>query len=498
VIMAETTLQSRSVAVGKRAGWKAIGAGILIALCTLPAAAQTKLPNPAVVSIHASGRSTSSCLNIVIVAEGFRASDMPVFRQTVATVADRFLHLNPYAALSGLFNIWAIETTSVEQYIDLPVAVANLYSGKLSNPVLTPRTVDTYFASSWAGDGNVQKYVIFPDLSGMHTHIGQLLPGYSLSKDELVVITYFPESDGQMQRISTTPLLSPPHRVDATFFPHEMGHHFGLNDEDYPWDNVTTGLNHTTNTNLADPNHPWHDLFTPRSVLATIVDWRSWNWDNDTWDLHVVNGNSVIIPGLFQTFPPRTGFGDPNGPLRYRPAYSCLMQHTGGRVWMCAVCAERVARTLYTRAGLSFSTTSFYAYGGKIVIEVPFNTSAAGVQVWANGRLLGDVDRDVHITHWGNVEGVLLADVTPFISPGGPNLIRISGNDKILLDGLVARNQNGARLPLIAVIDLSKAIPDGNTIYGDVYWDLKTKGAVEVSVTPDPNWRILRRHLGRK
>ena len=32
--------------------------------------------------------------NIVIVAEGFRSSDMDVFRQSVATVAGRFLHLN--------------------------------------------------------------------------------------------------------------------------------------------------------------------------------------------------------------------------------------------------------------------------------------------------------------------------------------------------------------------------------------------------------------------
>jgi hypothetical protein len=478
-----------------RAALRPVCAGILGLLVATHGTTQTKPPHPAVVQIHASGRPTASCFNIVIVAEGFRSSDLAVFRQSVATVADRFLHLNPFAALPGLFNIWAIETTSVQQYIDLPASVASLYSGKLSNPVLTPRTVDSYFNSSWAGNGSGQKYVSFPDVDGMYAHIGQLLPGFSRVKDELLVITYFPESDGQMERLSTYPLWTPPHRVDATFFPHEIGHHFGLCDEDYPYEDVNPPINHTTNTNLADPNHPWHHLFTPRSVLATIVDWRTWNWDTDTWDLRVVNGNSVIVPGLFQTFPPRAGFGDPNAPLRYRPGYSCLMQHTAGRTWLCAVCAEQFARTLYSRAGLAFSTSGFYAYGGKLVIEVPFRTSASGVQVWANGRMLGDVDRDIHITDSGNIKGVVLADVTPFIGPCAPNIIRISGTDQIHVDGLVARNQSGARLPMLALTDLSSAIPDVNTIYGEVYWDLKTKGAIELSVKPDTSTRAPRRQL---
>jgi hypothetical protein len=76
-------------------------------------------------------------------------------------------------------------------------------------------------------------------------------------------------------------------------------------------------------------------------------------------------------------------------------------------------------------------------------------------------------------------------------------VIRISGTDRIHLDGLVARNQNGARLPLDALTDLSSAIPDFNTIYGEVFWDLKVKGAIELAVTPDPPRPTPHRHLRR-
>jgi len=92
--MSRAGQNSNSTAGGTHTASRLIWAGVVGFLVATSGAAQTKLPNPTIVKIHNSGRPTANCFNIVIVAEGFRSSDMDVFRQSVATVAGRFLHLN--------------------------------------------------------------------------------------------------------------------------------------------------------------------------------------------------------------------------------------------------------------------------------------------------------------------------------------------------------------------------------------------------------------------
>ena len=52
-----------------------------IILLTETGMAQTQLPSPRITLLHDSGRSATRSFNIVILAEGFREIDMPVFRE---------------------------------------------------------------------------------------------------------------------------------------------------------------------------------------------------------------------------------------------------------------------------------------------------------------------------------------------------------------------------------------------------------------------------------
>ena len=109
--------------------------------------------------------------------------------------------------MKSKINIWMIETKSVDQLIDLPSSVATLYSNRMGNPTLIPRTVDTYFNATWAGDGSIQKSVEFPDWSYERMcSLVEGLIGRSPLVVELLVIVNFSESDGHMQRWSSYPL----------------------------------------------------------------------------------------------------------------------------------------------------------------------------------------------------------------------------------------------------------------------------------------------------
>jgi len=305
-----------------------------------------------------------------------------------------------------------------------------------------------------------------------------------------LVIVNFSESDGSMERWSSYPLWSPPHKIDDTFWYHEMGHHFGLNDEDYPYDNCSSGLNHTTNTDLRDASHPYHHLFTPYSVVATIFDWETWDWDLDTWDLSIVNGNSVISPGLFQTYPPQEGFGDPDGPLHYRPAYSCMMQHTRSAVRLCAYCAEHFRKTIYERMGWGFDREHFYNNITKVILEIPLKEGADGVSIEANGHSLGPAYIEVFPKSMHLIENVMKVDLSRYFSPGKLLPVVIHGSGIISLGELFAHNQNGAHLFISPITDLSGGVPERNDIYGNVWWDLSGDGDLELVITsydhPDP------------
>jgi len=456
-----------------------------IILLTEDGMAQTQLPSPRITLLHDSGRSATRSFNIVVLAEGFREIDMPVFREAAEKTRDGFLSLSPFSELKNKINIWMIETESVDQYIDLPSSVATLYSNRMGNPTLTPRTVDTYFNATWAGDGSSQKDVQFPDWSydRMCSLVEDLI-GRSPLVVELLVILNLPESDGFMQRWSSYPLWSPPRLIDDTFWYHEMGHHFGLNDEDYPFDNCSPGLNHTTNTDLYEGSHPYHHLFTPYSVVATIVDWETWDWDFDTWDLSIVNGNSVISPGLFQTYPPQEGFGDPHGPLHYRPAYSCMMQHTSSGVRLCAYCAEHFRRTIYERMGWGFDREHFYNDIKKVILEIPLEESTAGVSIQANGHLVSsDSSIQIFPKDMYYIKNVMKVDLSDYFRSKKFVQVVIHGSGRISLGELFAHNQNGAHLFISPITELSTAVPERNDIYGKVWWDLFDDGDLELVIT---------------
>lgn len=76
---------------------------------------------PAVQSLHAGAGASGDKFDIVILAEGFRSTEMALFSTNAAAVRDALLGMAPYDSYSKFIRVWQVNTISTDSGADRPV-----------------------------------------------------------------------------------------------------------------------------------------------------------------------------------------------------------------------------------------------------------------------------------------------------------------------------------------------------------------------------------------
>lgn len=194
----------------------------------------------------------SERINIVVVAEGYTASELPAFVPKARELVDHLLSEDPFLSYKSLFNAYAIAVESAESGADIP-----------SQDI----EVDTAFDATF-GSANIER-LLTVRTSKVYNLLNQTIPEYDIP----LVIVNSSKYGGSGGNISVVSTNSNAKEIAA----HEIGHSFGRLADEYE----TAGgsprerANATASTNREDIvwNH-WIDTSTPLPTPETN------NWAN--------------------------------------------------------------------------------------------------------------------------------------------------------------------------------------------------------------------------
>jgi len=176
-------------------------------------------------------------VDLVFIAEGYRADELAKFREDVKRVTNILLKEAPFSEFRDRFNIWAVEAVSAESGTDVPGE--DIYVSTIMNSSFYTFDLDRYLTT--------QDIKTVNDYAAVVPH------------DNIVVLINSPRygGGGVYNYYSCT---TADHPLSAHVFVHELGHGFaGLADEYYsstvayeefypldiePWEpNITTQVN---------------------------------------------------------------------------------------------------------------------------------------------------------------------------------------------------------------------------------------------------------------
>ena len=232
--------------------------------------------------------SSNKYINIVLLSDGYQASELDKFISDAESFKDDFLLERPFNEYQSHFNFFAIKVPSNESGASHP-GTAN----DVTEPAHPISVVDNYFGSRF-------------DVSGIH----RLLVAQKVNKIAGVLVSNFPAYD-QVVVLVNSPYYGGSGGIYATgsvgvnaneLVLHELGHSFtGLADEYYAGDGFAR-----------------EDINMTRQTDPTLVKWKNWYGDNAIGIYqHCCGGNSAQW---------------------YRPHQNCKMRYLGAP--FCSVCVE--------------------------------------------------------------------------------------------------------------------------------------------------------------
>lgn len=255
-------------------------------------------------TIFSSGTDDSR-INIIILPDGYTASEMTKFISDANELSNALFEESPYKEYIDFFNVYAIKVPSNESGASHPGTATDV-----SEPAHPVSTVDNYFGSTFDYYG-IHRLLVATNSSSIYNVLANNFPNY----DQVLILINTSYYGGSGGPFAATSLHSSAKEIAI----HEMGHSFtGLIDEYYAGDSYSReGINMTQNT---DP---------------LTVKWKNWYGDNGIGIYqHCCGGNSASW---------------------YRPHQNCKMRYLGEP--FCSVCSEGTIEEIHSRVSpvLNFS-----------------------------------------------------------------------------------------------------------------------------------------------
>jgi MYXO-CTERM domain-containing protein len=242
-------------------------------------------------------------IDLVIMAEGYRATEAAAFRDHVDNLLSGLFAMEPWASYRGAFNLYRIVTESAESGADHPSQGIE---------------VDTYLDATYDFLG-VERLLVVNEAQAVSVAT-DLLPEVDLVV-VLVNDTLYGGSGGSVATVSATD-------VSVFILTHELGHSFaGLADE---YTDALPGIppgdgEPNVDFDFAFDQLKWNAWVEPTTPLPTLMT----DAVTDHLPLGAYEGARYLETGI------------------YRPAPMCMMRSVS--YGYCAVCAEALVLSVYDR-----------------------------------------------------------------------------------------------------------------------------------------------------
>jgi len=235
-------------------------------------------------------------INLVILSEGYQASEFAKFETDAANFVTDIFNQSPFLEYANYFNVYIIKVPSNGSGADHPGTATDV-----TEPASTITNVDTYFNASY-DSFNIHRLLFSSNYATINNVLANNFPNY----DQTIILvnsSVYGGSGGAFPFASTG--------ISASEIAiHEIGHSlFNLKDEYYPGDALAAeAINMTQETN------------------SSIVKWKNW-----------IPNNGV---GIYKYAP--TG----NASNWHRPHQNCKMRYLG--VPFCSVCKEGMVEKIHS------------------------------------------------------------------------------------------------------------------------------------------------------
>ena len=250
--------------------------------------------------------SAEQCIDVVVLAEGYREDEMERFYKDAERAAESIFHYEPFTSMKSKFNIIAVASPSIDSGVTVP---------------RKNEWKDTAFGSNYDTFYS-ERYLTTSNIKSIHNALA------GIPYEHIIIIANTDEYGGGGIYNSYT-LTSAHHSTFTPVLAHEFGHSFGgLGDEYFyegdvmeefyplnvePWEqNITT---------LVDFSSKWQDMLPNDTPQPTPVD------DRDKYDIGLYEGGGYAFKGI------------------YRPAYDCRMR-TNDYPEFCKVCQRALSRII--------------------------------------------------------------------------------------------------------------------------------------------------------
>ena len=312
--------------------------------------------------------------DVVLISEGYRASEMDRFAEDAAAFAAELFATAPFDRLAPAINVWRIDVASLQSGADDP-------AGCLGG---TGRRATTWFDSSYCVGGTHRSL-----LSVAHAPLLDLLAIQVPAWDQAIVLVNSSIPGGLAGSVTITSRAEGWERRVL----HQIGHAaFGLADEYAHWDSCDPGA--------GTPHHPAVEPVAPNVSAAALPSALPWadllHVDLDTPGTR--NDDCGRCDPQADPYGGATVVGRFEGAHHahcdaWRPAFSCMMRDLGP---FCPVCSRQIERRLAAYLPESQNSPPQCEAGGPYVAEC----SGQATTVLLDGSGSSDADGDGLLFTW--------------------------------------------------------------------------------------------------
>ena len=255
------------------------------------------------------GGSPREAIDVVIVAEGYTAEDMEVFRGDAQATVDAIFSYEPFASHKERFNFVAVESASKDSGVSLPRA------GKWRTTAVGSH-FDTFYSDRYLTTSNIFA-------------LADLLDGIAW---EHIIILANTDTYGGGGIYNSYTLTTAHHPLFAPVVVHEFGHSFGGLADEYFYEQDDLTMNplradrepwQQNITNLADFESKWADMLSDGTPIPTEPTKRA----ERNYTVGVYEGGNYVNKGV------------------YRPAVVCRMRDNKA-THFCPVCERALERMI--------------------------------------------------------------------------------------------------------------------------------------------------------